>query len=76
MGKVILAIGLFFKIARADREGLLLDESLSSIGFGGMKSNDLVVEMHDRQTRHFYVGIPHFGVFQCSICLGSGSQVQ
>ena len=26
-----------------------MDESSSPIGFGGMKSNDSVVEMHDRQ---------------------------
>ena len=39
-----------------------MDESLSPIGIGGMKSNDLVVEMHDRHTCPFYVGIPHFGV--------------
>ena len=30
-----------------------MDESSSLIGFGGMKSNDSVVEMHDRQTRPF-----------------------
>ena len=67
---------LLFKNARADGGGLMMDESSSPIGFGGMKSNDSVVEMHDRQTRPFYVGIPHFSILQCSVCLGSGSQVQ
>nr|POE45314.1 hypothetical protein CFP56_31367 [Quercus suber] len=37
IGKLILATGPFFKIARADGGGLLLDESLSPIGFGGKK---------------------------------------
>ena len=36
-----------------------MDESSSPIGFGGMKSNDSVVEMHDRQTCPFYVGTPN-----------------
>nr|POE91974.1 hypothetical protein CFP56_33174 [Quercus suber] len=40
-----------------------------------MKSNDLVVEMQDRQTLPFHVGIPHFDVLQCSVCLGPGSQL-
>ena len=74
--KLILATRLLFKNAKADEGGLMMDESSSPIGFGGMKSNDSVVEMHDCQTRPFYAGIPHFDVLQCSIYLGSGSQVQ
>ena len=46
-----------------------MDESLSPIGFGGMKSNDSVVEMYNCHTRFFYVGIPHFSVLQCFVCL-------
>ena len=46
----------------ADGRGPLLDESSLPIGFGRMKSNDSVVEMHDYQTCPFYVGIPHFGI--------------
>nr|POF00341.1 hypothetical protein CFP56_33973 [Quercus suber] len=61
IGKLILTIELLFKIESADIGGLLLDESSSPIGFGGMKSNDSVDEMHDRHTHLFYVGIPHFG---------------
>ena len=76
IGKLILTTRLLFKIARVDEGGLLLDERLSPIGFGGMKSNDSIVEMHDCQTHSFYIGMPHFGILQCFVYLGSRSQVQ